>query len=109
LVRFKFANAGSAKRFVGWWNEKVRGLIDGNLTAKIMLGGIFDEIELEQDRRQVTLWGELERTQVEIILKTMASVVEKEQARIRARHRKRVQEKAKKKAEPRAPRAPSQP
>jgi len=87
-LRLKFIDTTGAKGFVGWWNGKFRDFIDGNLTAKIMLGGLIDDIEVEQTRREVTIWGELERSQIELILKTMGSVVEKEQKRVQKRQRK---------------------
>lgn len=88
-LRLKFMNAAGAKTFLGWWNGKFRDFIDGSLTTKMMLGGIIDDIEVEQKRREVTIWGELERAQIELILKTMGSVVEKEQKRVQKQRRKR--------------------
>lgn len=88
-LRLEFIDTAGAKAFLGWWNGKFREFIDGNLTAKIMLGGLIDDIEVEQTRREVTIWGELERSQIELILKTMGSVVEKEQKRVQKSQRKR--------------------
>lgn len=110
-LRLKFMAGSDAKGFVKWWNEGLRKAIDGNLTAKIMVGGIIDDIEIKQDRRQVTVWGELERSQIELILTTMGSVVAREQERLRKKERKRKAAQKKKRLEqglePR-PRTPSQ-
>ncbi len=84
-IRLQFVGAAGAQAFVGWWNGQFRDFIDGNLTAKIMLGGLIDDIEVEQKGREVTVWGELEQAQVELILTTVGSMVEKEQARVRER------------------------
>lgn len=94
-IRFKYLASSEAKSFIEFWNGRFREFIDSNLTTKIMLGGVIDDIEVEQDGREVTLWGELDRTQIELILKTMSSVVEKEQARIQAQQKKRRAEAAK--------------
>ncbi len=87
--RFTYPTGTDASAFVTFWNGDLRKAIDGNITAKIMLGGIIDDIEVERRGREVTVWGELERAQIELILTTMASVVEKEQARVQAEQKKR--------------------
>ncbi len=102
-LRLEFINSGGAKAFLGWWNGNFRDFIDGNLTAKMMLGGLIDDIEVEHTRREVTIWGELERSQIELILKTMGSVVEKEQKRVQKARRKREAERKAKQASPRIP------
>jgi hypothetical protein len=88
-LRLEFIDAAGAEAFLGWWNGEFRDFIDGNLTAKIMLGGLIDDIEVEQDRREITIWGELERAQIELILKTMGSIVEKEQERVQKQQEQR--------------------
>ena len=98
FVRFKFASVSAAEAFVTWWNTGFREYINGNITTKIMLGGVVDDIEVVQERRSVTVWGEFGRTQIELILTTMASVVEKEQAKIRERAEKRRKAEEKKRA-----------
>ncbi|MEM6296973.1 MAG: hypothetical protein AAGA54_37255 [Myxococcota bacterium] len=86
-MRFKFASGSAAKDFVKWWNGKFRDVIDGNLTAKIMFGSVIDDIEVERKNREVTMWGELSRSQIELILTTSASQVKKEQARLKKKRR----------------------
>lgn len=96
-IRLKYPKGTDASAFVTFWNGDLRKAIDGNITARLMLGGVIDDIEVERKGREVTVWGELDRAQIELILATTASLVEKEQARIQAKQKKR-RAKAKKKA-----------
>lgn len=93
--RLGYLESSDAKAFITFWQGDLRKAIDNNISAKIMLGGVIDDIEVEQKGREVTVWGELERAQIELILKTVASLVEKEQARLRARQKKRQAEQEK--------------
>ncbi len=88
-LRLKFSSIVAAKQFVSWWNVGFRKFIDGNLTAKIMLGSVIGDIEVSRSRAEVRLWGELEKSQIELILTSAASVVEREQARYRKRRKKK--------------------
>lgn len=87
--RATFQSVTAAKGFMAWWNGEARDLVDGNFTMKLLVGGILDDIEIKQAGREVTIWGELERSQIELILKTVGSVVEKHQAKLNRQQKKR--------------------
>lgn len=84
-VRFDYVTTADAQSFMHFWHNDLRKAVDGNITAKIMLGGMLDDIEVERSGTEVTIWGELAQEQIELILTTMASVVERQQARARER------------------------
>ena len=88
-LRAKFSSATAAKDFVGWWDGEARDLVKGNAFTRVAIGGIFDDIEVEQSGREVTIWGEFERVQIQLILKMAGSEVEKHQAKLNKQQRKR--------------------
>ena len=98
-VRAKFAAVSDAKSAVDAWNGPIREFILGNLAWKIAVGSIIDDVEVEQNGREVTMWGELERKQVELLLQSAASQTKKEQERVQKLQRKRRAAAKKKAAE----------
>ncbi len=99
-IRMKFTTASGAKGFVTWLKTDIRDWL-----AQYFLAGVFDALEIEQKNRELTIWGELDEMQMNIILPTAAGAVEKEQARVRKRAKKRraAAEKKKREAEGAAP------
>ncbi len=88
-VRYEFLDASAAKAFVAWWKGDFRTFIDGDLAAKIMLGGVIDEIRLRKRNRVVTTRVELTSAHADLLLAALSSTIEKEQARIGKRAKKR--------------------
>jgi hypothetical protein len=70
-----FQSVVAAKEFMNWWDNEFRKLIDDNVAIRFWAGSLIDAIEVTRNEKDVQGWGELERAQTEMILKTIGAEV----------------------------------